>query len=81
MQKALELTWLKFAHIPPRERRERERLLLVMHGLGDSLEGYRFLPELLKIPGLHYLLVNAPDSYFTGYSWLDRKSTRLNSSH
>ena len=71
MQKALELTWLKFAHIPPRERRERERLLLVMHGLGDSLEGYRFLPELLKIPGLHYLLVNAPDSYFTGYSWFD----------
>jgi phospholipase/carboxylesterase len=43
----------------------------VIHGLGDSLEGYRFLPEILKIPGLHYLLVNAPDRYFTGYSWFD----------
>jgi phospholipase/carboxylesterase len=47
------------------------RLMLVMHGLGDSLEGYRFLPDYLKIPGLEYLLVNAPDSYFTGFSWFD----------
>jgi phospholipase/carboxylesterase len=42
-----------------------------MHGLGDSLEGYRFLPDILRIPGLNYLLVNAPDPYFTGYSWFD----------
>lgn len=47
------------------------RLLIVMHGLGDSLEGYRFLPDFLKIPGLEYLLVNAPDPYFTGFSWFD----------
>jgi phospholipase/carboxylesterase len=47
-----------------------------MHGLGDSMEGYRFLPELLRIPGLHYLLVNAPDPYFTGYSWFDIYSGR-----
>ena len=38
---------------------------------GDSLEGYRFLPEYLKVPGLEYLLVNAPDQYFTGFSWFD----------
>jgi phospholipase/carboxylesterase len=48
-----------------------ERLLVVLHGLGDSLEGFRFLPKLLDIPGLNYLLVNAPDSYFTGFSWYD----------
>ena len=48
-----------------------ERLLLVMHGLGDSLEGYSFLPKMLQLPGLSYLLVNAPDRYFTGYSWFD----------
>jgi phospholipase/carboxylesterase len=48
-----------------------ERLLLVMHGLGDSMEGFTFLPKMLKIPGLSYLLVNAPDPYFTGYSWFD----------
>jgi phospholipase/carboxylesterase len=48
-----------------------KRLLFVMHGLGDSYEGFRFLPEVLKIPGLEYILVNAPDPYFTGHSWYD----------
>jgi phospholipase/carboxylesterase len=48
-----------------------ERLLVVLHGLGDSLEGFRFLPKMLQIPGLNYLLVNAPDRYFTGFSWFD----------
>ena len=45
------------------------RLMIVLHGLGDSLEGYRFLPHALRIPELNYLLVNAPDHYFGGYSW------------
>lgn len=48
------------------------RLLLVaLHGLGDSIEGYRWLPELLRRPSLNYLLVNAPDEYYGGYSWYD----------
>lgn len=71
MPNALEITWLKSAYLPAREAAKNERILLVMHGLGDSLEGFRFLPEVLKIPGLHYLLVNAPEPYFTGFSWFD----------
>ena len=43
----------------------------MLHGLGDSLEGYRWLPEALDLPSLNYLLVNAPDSYYGGYSWYD----------
>jgi phospholipase/carboxylesterase len=66
-----ETAWLDSAYLPCKNAGESERLLLVMHGLGDSLEGYRFLPELLRIPGLNYLLVNAPDTYFTGFSWFD----------
>jgi phospholipase/carboxylesterase len=50
---------------------QASRLLVVLHGLGDSMEGYRWLPELLDLPGLNYLLVNAPDPYFGGYSWYD----------
>ncbi|MCO5143308.1 MAG: dienelactone hydrolase family protein [Oligoflexia bacterium] len=46
-------------------------LLVVLHGLGDSVDGYRFLPGIMKVPSLAYLLVNAPDPYFTGYSWYD----------
>jgi phospholipase/carboxylesterase len=47
------------------------RLLVMLHGLGDSLEGYRWLPEAMGLPWLNYLLVNAPDDYFGGYSWFD----------
>ncbi len=69
MPNAPEISWLKSVYLPARESVENPRLLVVMHGLGDSLEGFRFLPDILKIPGLNYLLVNAPDAYFTGSSW------------
>lgn len=46
-------------------------LMVVLHGLGDSMEGYRWLPEALGLPWLNYLLVNAPDPYYGGYSWYD----------
>lgn len=47
------------------------RLMVVLHGLGDSMEGYRWLPSTLGLPWLNYLLVNAPDEYYGGYSWYD----------
>jgi phospholipase/carboxylesterase len=47
------------------------RLMIVLHGLGDSMEGYRWLPEALQFPWLTYLLVNAPDQYYGGFSWYD----------
>lgn len=56
--------------IPARERASK-RLMVVMHGLGDSMDGYRWLPEELDLPWLNYLLVNAPDPYYGGYSWFD----------
>ena len=47
------------------------RLMVMLHGLGDSIEGYRWLPEAMGLPWLNYLLVNAPDDYYGGYSWFD----------
>jgi predicted esterase len=47
------------------------RLLVALHGLGDSAAGYRWLPQMLRLPWLDYLLVNAPDPYYGGYSWYD----------
>jgi phospholipase/carboxylesterase len=55
--------------IPARE--PSARLLVALHGLGDSMEGYRDVPQLLQIPSLNVLLVNAPDSYYGGFSWFD----------
>ena len=56
--------------IPAAEKNSR-RLFVVLHGLGDSLEGWRWLPDALNLPWLNYLLVNAPDEYHGGYSWFD----------
>jgi phospholipase/carboxylesterase len=56
--------------IPARDKNSR-RLMVMLHGLGDSLEGYRWFPEALNLPWLNYLLVNAPDEYYGGYSWFD----------
>jgi len=47
------------------------RLMIMLHGLGDSVAGYRWLPEALNLPWLNYLLVNAPDDYYGGFSWYD----------
>ncbi|HEX7927842.1 MAG TPA: serine esterase [bacterium] len=67
-------------HIPPTHALETRfipaqqastRLAIVLHGLGDSMEGFAFLPQFLAIPWLNYLLVNAPNPYFTGYAWYD----------
>lgn len=48
-----------------------KRLWIMMHGLGDSIEGYRWMPEAMDLPWMNYLLVNAPDEYYGGYSWFD----------
>ncbi len=48
-----------------------KRLLIALHGLGDSIEGYRWLPEALNLRWMNYLLVNAPDDYYGGFSWYD----------
>lgn len=56
--------------IPAQLDAER-RLMIVLHGLGDSMAGFRFLPEALKLPWLTYLLVNAPDPYYGGFAWYD----------
>lgn len=56
--------------IPAAERGSR-RLMVMLHGLGDSIEGYRWLPEAMRLSWLNYLLVNAPDDYYGGFSWYD----------
>lgn len=55
----------------PAETRLSRRLMVMLHGLGDSIEGYRWLPEAMGFSWLNYALVNAPDEYYGGYSWYD----------
>jgi phospholipase/carboxylesterase len=65
MKTDLTVDWIKAASMGS------HRVMLVLHGLGDSMEGYRWLPQALGIPWMNYLLVNAPDPYYGGYSWYD----------
>ena len=60
---------LHFELIPAAKK--SSRLMIVMHGLGDSLAGFRWITEAMQLPWLNYLLVNAPDEYYGGYSWYD----------
>ncbi|MBN2507545.1 MAG: serine esterase [Verrucomicrobia bacterium] len=61
----LETEWI------PAVSGDSARLMVVLHGLGDSTAGYRWLPSALQLPWMNYLLVNAPDDYYGGYSWYD----------
>lgn len=46
------------------------KTIFVAHGRGDSLEGFLWLPNALGLK-VNYLMVNAPDDYYGGYSWYD----------
>lgn len=67
---------LKTHFIAAQEQNSR-RLLVMLHGLGDSIAGYLWLPEAMQLPWLNYLLVNAPDRYYEGYSWYDFQGDML----
>lgn len=63
-------TALDSVFIPAADRTSR-RLWIMLHGLGDSVEGYRWMPGVFELPWMNYLLVNAPDDYFGGFSWFE----------
>ncbi len=54
-----------------------KKLMIVLHGRGDSAEGFRFLPQELGIEDLNYLLLNAPIEYYGGFSWYDLPPKQL----
>jgi len=55
----------------------RASLMIVLHGRGDSPEGFKWFPSELGIPDLNYLFVQAPDEYYGGYSWYDLPPDQL----
>ncbi len=60
-----------YQYVPAKIKLPEEKVVLVFHGLGDSLKGFMWLPSELNLDELSYFMVNAPDSYFGGYSWYD----------
>ncbi len=48
-----------------------KKLMIILHGRGDSSRGFTFLPEYLNIDDMNYLLLDAPFEYYGGFSWYD----------
>lgn len=55
----------------PAETEPAQAILIVLHGLGDSANGWSMLPDELELPGLSYVFLNAPDPYYNGFAWYD----------
>ncbi len=47
----------------------QKKLMVVLHGRGDSLRAFREFDDEMRIPGMNYLLLNAPRRYDTGFTW------------
>ena len=58
-------------YFPARRPGPEEKLMVFLHGLGDSLDGFTWMPSEMGLDNLSYLLVNAPDEYYGGFSWFD----------
>lgn len=57
----------KFKFIPA--RKASEKLMIVLHGKGDSIRPFRHFDEEMDVPEMNYLLLNAPKKFLDGYSW------------
>ncbi len=53
------------------------KLMIVIHGRGDSAKGFTWLPQMLGFEDMNYILLDAPYEYFDGYSWYDLPPNQL----
>ena len=54
-----------------------KKLMIILHGRGDSSRGFTFLPPYLNIDDMNYLLLDAPYDYYGGFSWYDLPPKQL----
>lgn len=57
----------EFQFIP--SKKETKKIMIVLHGRGDSLKPFKNFNKEMGIPELSYLLLNAPRKYLKGFSW------------
>ena len=62
---------LPLSHVWLPAKHPSDQLIVVLHGLGDSSRGFLWLQDELEIDSLNYLLLNAPEPYYSGYRWYD----------
>ncbi len=62
---------LEHAYVPPLGGNPLRKLIVVLHGRGDSPDGFAWMPQDLGLPEPGYLMLQAPDPYYGGWSWYD----------
>lgn len=67
----MTLEHLPLKHIFIPSKVPSKKLMIILHGRGDSSQGFTFLPEYLAIPEMNYLLLDGPYDYYGGFSWYD----------
>jgi len=72
-----DLEYLPLKHIFIPSKVPSKKLMIILHGRGDSSQGFTFLPNYLNIDEMNYLLLDAPYEYFGGYSWYDLPPNQL----
>ena len=70
MSETLPIT--QFRHRFFRSRVPSSKLVIGLHGRGDSLVGLSWLPQTLSLDAVNYLFCNAPDPWESGFSWYER---------
>lgn len=76
------MPWVKMNNLPLdalffASKVPSKKLIIVLHGRGDSAEGFSFFPQELGFDDVNFLLLNAPFEYYTGFSWYDLPPNQL----
>jgi phospholipase/carboxylesterase len=58
--------WIQASRGVPRSK---QKLLVVLHGRGDSRLAFEDIKQEMRLPHFNYLLINAPRKYLSGFSW------------
>ncbi len=68
---------LPLRHVWQPARVSSHQLLIVLHGRGDSADGFLWAQDVLAIDSLNVLLLTAPNRYYSGFSWYDLPPNQL----
>jgi len=50
-------------------KKASKKLMIILHGRGDSSDGFLGFPPFLDLDEMNYIIFDAPFEYFTGFSW------------
>jgi len=60
---------LRHEIVAPRDGEPRALHVMVLHGLGDSMAGWKPVVAEVDLPGVGWVFVDAPNPYYDGRSW------------